>query len=1603
MMKRLLLRTSFAVLLVLFTSITARASVTLNSTNFPDTNFKDALSAITGVAEGGTINEATLTELDVSNQGITNLTGLGLLTGLTSLDISGNSGLTTGADITGLTALTTLKASNCNLATLSATSSGNYAGLTIGSSNSNITYLDVSNNANLVTANTAFGYLTKLETLKMHHCTSFDYWGTAGNYMSSLKYVDVSYCTNMDRIYLKAAENLEVLKAMGLIKLKGFRSKSSYTSSQQYYIVLAHNSTTALTTLKWLDVSGCSQLNSIYLAKCSSLEHLNAEGTKLDGFSSYAGLNGGEPSEGYIQLFTGLNTLEYLNLANCSSLTQLAPLASKYEVSCIDTLILANDTGLAGWSSGITAQTGLKYCDLTNTGQTSTSIGFTSAFTSLETLILANNSNFGWSESFKHLSALKYLDISGCNLFFRKGTDSDPKLLYYLTPANNPLLETLLANNSQMGSLTEGLTGFQNLKTVNIAGNSGAAHFWVNDCPAIETLNISGCSGLTYLKLNNDGLPRSTFTLAGGSGCTALTSLYLEDNNYGSSSNPNFNGLSSLTHVNSLYLNGNNYSSVGDATSDFSDLSAMRFLYLENNNFGGGELTLTAAECGNLTGLDLDNNGFTSFNAPSLPQSLTALMIGDNPSMERLEMHNNPGITKMTASPTMSDGSGLYLLGNTALHYMDISGNADQPNYFKHIGNNGSFYGVPIKTLKASYNKFYSFRNLTEVPGCGFEYWGEKVFNDQGEWVSTRNVYHLDTNGNLEGSYRFKSAWRTEVAQPDSASLEQLPNLEYLDLSHCQLKDSVYLHKNTELRYLDVSHNRSIYRSIYSGSSNPKYQKGAEFRQYLTQHTAPGFTDYKKYMWLASNTDIREYFTNDCNDTTGLYILDLLDNNKLEYLDISYTGIEQTAMTHCHVANARYIWIQDLPYLKYFYANYNGMRSMGIGTKNGKKRPNGDGDYTPTEGLKSLERLSVIGMRGTDKTTMQGSINFSSPYAATSPSPCVNLHYINLSYSKFDSIGVKNPHVDTLIIRGNPIHKLNLQEVDAITYVDARECAYKTRGLDIETGDIFYSDINVYKNGARKGGSYSGAETSPLSGLREVRAYKRHKLTTMLLDNCNALTKVYCFKDSVLPKIHGFENLAYNKDYDASYGFPTQDADSLQLVWVNNDISLTELNLTKNVNLKYLHAYNDKALGTALSTNGMDLSPNQNLITAWVSNSNLQRFTNYAGQRSTQEHLDTLKIWQNPELSELDVTKYNNLRYLDLRNCMVNVLDVNSNSKLTYFDCSNMDSTSTDFVTWNNYGFTMPKAVPTSLTQPGKNSIADLNFSSTSLEVVHADNNDLYRMTGLNANPNLNTLTYSFNHINAIDLNGCTGLPLPEDEDVDEDEYYKHYDCRHNVRGVIPGELSVWQTTENGERIEHKMYYFQLEKNAGDAIQPNYNTFLGSKSGDDTLRIVNGIYQLRKLEDDGFDPTKVLRFTVNSSGPYVGSRGREGNTPSGAPSRVIVEPGEDLQLDLSTIYGTIAVLKYMDPDRNYIEYLYNDGRSGSSKAEGGSGFGLAWGAPSVPTDVEEIAMDGLGEPTVVSERYYDAAGIEHSEPIKGVNIVVRQMSDGSTQTVKVLK
>ena len=55
---------------------------------------------------------------------------------------------------------------------------------------------------------------------------------------------------------------------------------------------------------------------------------------------------------------------------------------------------------------------------------------------------------------------------------------------------------------------------------------------------------------------------------------------------------------------------------------------------------------------------------------------------------------------------------------------------------------------------------------------------------------------------------------------------------------------------------------------------------------------------------------------------------------------------------------------------------------------------------------------------------------------------------------------------------------------------------------------------------------------------------------------------------------------------------------------------------------------------------------------------------------------------------------------------------------------------------------------------------------------------------------------------------------------------------------------------------------------------------------------------------------------------------------------------------------------------------------------------------TVPTGIEGIDYSGK---TVKSVRYYNLTGVESNKPFQGVNIVTTEFTDGSSQTVKVIR
>ena len=169
-------------------------SVLLNETNFPDANFRAYITSITGVAEGGTLNNEVLqsvTSIDVNNINITSLKGIEYFTALTTLYCYHNH--LTSLNVSNNIVLEHLSCNNNQLTSLDV--SNNTALISLTCSSNLLTELDVSNNTRLESLLFNDNKLTSIDVSKN---TALTYFDCAANDLTSL---DISNNTALTQFY----------------------------------------------------------------------------------------------------------------------------------------------------------------------------------------------------------------------------------------------------------------------------------------------------------------------------------------------------------------------------------------------------------------------------------------------------------------------------------------------------------------------------------------------------------------------------------------------------------------------------------------------------------------------------------------------------------------------------------------------------------------------------------------------------------------------------------------------------------------------------------------------------------------------------------------------------------------------------------------------------------------------------------------------------------------------------------------------------------------------------------------------------------------------------------------------------------------------------------------------------------------------------------------------------------------------------------------------------------------------------------------------------------------------------------------------------------
>jgi Leucine-rich repeat (LRR) protein len=265
------------ILSTMMISFSAKADVVLDTTNFPDANFRAYIATNTSVVEGGTISQAKLNGVTYINcsaksiaslKGIENFTALTMLecanNALTSLDVSKNTALVTlgcygnqlpTLDVSQLTALTALDCERNQLTSLDV--SHNTALTRLECSNNNLTALDVSHNTALTSLDCLNNKITSLDVTKNTALVEFI---CSSNRLTAL---DVTKNTSLKvlRCYLNQITSLDVTKNTALLEL--------YCDANP----LKSLNLTKNTALLWLDC-GADQLSTLDVTNNTALKYL---------------------------------------------------------------------------------------------------------------------------------------------------------------------------------------------------------------------------------------------------------------------------------------------------------------------------------------------------------------------------------------------------------------------------------------------------------------------------------------------------------------------------------------------------------------------------------------------------------------------------------------------------------------------------------------------------------------------------------------------------------------------------------------------------------------------------------------------------------------------------------------------------------------------------------------------------------------------------------------------------------------------------------------------------------------------------------------------------------------------------------------------------------------------------------------------------------------------------------------------------------------------------------------------------------------------------------------------------------------------------------
>ncbi|MBE6317000.1 MAG: hypothetical protein E7078_10245 [Bacteroidales bacterium] len=523
----------------------------LNSTNFPDANFRSYMLSLYPKGYMTQSELQNLTYLSVSSKSISNMQGIEKLIYLkdlrcysntfTSLDLSSNTALTY-LDCAPNSQLTSLSIGNCtNLETLICYSTG-ITSLSLSNlsklkklscyntkltslmvtGKSNLTELNCKNCTSLTSLICYNNALTSLDVTGNTALTDLSCYGNA-NLAAITGLADCTAITDLDCEDCKISDLSGCNSMTNLKNLYARNNKlTSFTLTNKPNLTYVRlNGNTSLTTATF---TGNSKLAWLYISGCTSLTSLSCQNNALT-WLDVTGNTALKELRCFSNSFTSLDlssntALTYLD---CAPNSQLTSLSIGYCTN-LETLI-CYETGITSLSLGNLSK--LKSLSCYNTKLTSLTVNGKSQLT---TVSAYNNPNLT-SASIYNNSALTTLNIYSCPAMTTLNCYSNSNLAS-LNLSGNSALTTLKCYSNKLSSLdVSALTNLTRLEcysnqltTLNVNNNT-KLQYLACSTNKLTSLNVSSKTAMSYLACNGNQL-----TSLNVQGCSALTELYCYEN-----------------------------------------------------------------------------------------------------------------------------------------------------------------------------------------------------------------------------------------------------------------------------------------------------------------------------------------------------------------------------------------------------------------------------------------------------------------------------------------------------------------------------------------------------------------------------------------------------------------------------------------------------------------------------------------------------------------------------------------------------------------------------------------------------------------------------------------------------------------------------------------------------------------------------------------------------------------------------------------------------------------------------------------------------------------------------------------------------------------